>query len=221
MTIGPLQNAFDHLWVRWNTWWRECFPSAAPLAEVREIPERHVLFAQLEEVRAGHARALALRQAAITTLSKELAEAETRVETIRQEITAQYRADFLANLQADTDTERLQAMVIEKAPLSLCMFIEEIDSELWRLRRMEPTIVPNGRDRDYVRMKKTVRFQTNAGSIKRRVVALLTARERAIGMLTENMTVQDIIGEVYRLRQAFPEIIDEDTRGSHAAMVLG
>ena len=214
--IAALQNIFDQL----RAWWGESFPSAVPLPEVREIPERKVLFEQLAEHRKSHALASAARLEAIQAITKDLSEAQQRVDQLQQRLFEQHRADWLANFQASTEVERLQALVIEKTPLSLGMFIEELDCELVRLRRIEPTIIPNGSDRDYARMKKTVRFQSNAGSIQRRVKALQGARERATALKMEHMSVKEIVGEMYRLRQSLPEIVDEEARGPLAAAIL-
>ena len=214
--IAALQNIFDQL----RAWWGESFPSPVPLLDVPEIRDRDALFMRLEEHLKNHALASAARQETIQALTMDLSEAHQRVDQLQQRLTEQHRADWLANLQASTEVERLQALVVEKTPLSLGMFIEELDCELGRLRRIEPTIIPNGSDRDYARMKKTVRFQSNAGSIQRRVKALQAARERATALKMEHMSVKEIVGEMYRLRQSLPEIVDEEARGPLAAAIL-
>lgn len=208
---------FDQL----RAWWGAWFPSAVPVPALPDIPGRDELLMQLEERRKTHAQDRATCDDAIQALTRELSEAQQRVDLLQQQLTAHHREDWLANLQAGTDIEGLQARLGAKAPISLERFLEELDSELSRLRTMTPTIIPNGSDRDYVRMRKTLRYQTDSPSIRRRVVALQAARERAIAMRAESMTVQEISNEVVRLRQSFPEIVNEETRGALAAAVLG
>ena len=66
-----------------------------------------------------------------------------------------------------------------------------------------------------------MRYQTNATSIARRVKALIAARNRAVDLQSEHLSVRDLTSELYKIRRELPEIKDEETRGSHAAMVLG
>lgn len=221
MIIMSLRDLFDQLQGRWTAWWAAAFPSVVPFPELPEIPGRDALLAQLEERRKTQARETAARHESMKALLVDLNEAQQKVDRLQQQLTEHHQAEWLASSLTATEIERLQTLISEKAPITLSMFVEEMDSELTRLRRMEPTVIPSGSDRNYSLMKKTMRFQTNAGSIKRRVEALQKAREQAIDMQTESMTVREILDEVYRLRKGLPEIRDEETRGPLAAAVLG
>lgn len=220
MTLGFLQNAFDHLRMQWQDWLAEAFPATAPCPTAVEIEGRDELLAQLEERRKSQAQGHASRQETIQALTKDLSEAQQRVALLQQRLTTLHQEDWLENRKVGSEIERAQTRLAEKAPLSLSMFIEELDSDLNRLRRMDPVILPSGADRDYIRMTKSIRFQTNSGSIKRRVVSLQMVRERALAMQTEPLTVKQIIDEVYRLRRSLPDIVDEETRGPLAAAIL-
>jgi len=102
--------------------------------------------------------------------------------------------------------------------MSLHLCIQEFDSELELLRRTEPTVIPAAH-RDYVIGKKTMGITTDAGSIKRRCVALTKARARAWQMQYEPLTTSQLIAELAQLRRTIPEVATETIYGEWARIV--
>lgn len=56
MIIMSLRDIYDHLQVRWKSWWAESYPSAVPFPELPETQGRDALLIQMEEVRAAQVR---------------------------------------------------------------------------------------------------------------------------------------------------------------------
>ena len=75
-------------------------------------------------------------------------------------------------------------------------------------------------DRNYVTMKKSLGIDSTGPSLKRRAKALHAARQRATEMQGELMTVEQLNGELIRLRRMIPAVTHETIHSELAAILV-
>ncbi len=178
--------------------------------------QRFERLATLEAQRTAEHDAL---QIALVGIGAEVSAARSIISGCEQRAAAVLAADRLKGITIDAEMDRLNMQIRETAPISIELFISEVDSELARWRHAEADTRHDGSDRDYLKLTKTPRFLSNAGSIKRRVAALQQARQRAIELQVEPLSTADIVAALRQLEKSFPDVELEPVRG-HGAMVV-
>ena len=189
----------------WTPWRSAPADPVEPTASDREQ-----LFQRLAALNEHEAATRATRQAAIESLTRELSSASAHVASLRQRLSALEGQAFTESMAVSATRDALTARITETAPSCLGLFLNEVDRELTRLRGMEATTIPSG----------SKSYRTNAASIARRVTALCKARERAVALQTENLSLEHVQAEITRLRRGLPDIVSEDVSGPVASALL-
>ncbi|GKS58191.1 hypothetical protein YTPLAS18_17180 [Nitrospira sp.] len=211
--MNTLLEHVSQLWRRWTT------PRVDTPTDDRPI-DRQSLFDELAELERGHVADMAQRQRQIDDIHAEIVQVEGRAAVLRSQLARLDHANLERSWATSQRVDRLRMAIAETAPAALNDFLAKITNELEELRHREAEIRPDGSDRDYVRMKKTPRFQSNAPSIKRRVTALQAAYAEAEALLTAPLSAAEIVTEIRRLERTLPSVELEEVR-NFAALIMG
>ena len=194
-----------------------CRPDAAP-AQLPEPCDRAELFRRLRELRIQRDTQASQHRFHLASLTDQWKVVQGQADEIRQQISARQSADFCASLDHSVAEDRLLAQITEKGSMSLALFIQELDRELERLCRTEPTEFFSA-EWDYVATKKRLTIQTDGPSIQRRVRALHLARQRAAAMRYEPLSIAEMHTQFIQLRKTITDVTSEEITGHRAAVL--
>lgn len=188
--------------------------------EPKGEPSRESLFIQLGTLRGGFACEADERQQRMEALSKEIQETESRLSSLAAQHAALRTLALSRSLQVGVLEDQLRLAIESCAPIELAEFLGELDEELHRLRTMGPSIVPAGceLDHDDGRAIKRRTVWSDAASIQARTCAVMEARERALAMRGENLSVSDIRSELLALRLSLPIVVQRHVTDWGAAI---
>jgi len=193
--------------------WRRLRDAVLGLVTRPEVPapmvttptDRRELFAQLATLRATRAAEAEQSRHESDTLTARWRETQTAADEIQRQINILQREAFCSSLDHTAAEDRLLRQITEKSSMSVQLFIEELAVELSVLHRIEDTSIPTAH-RDYIVGKKTMGLSTDAVSRKHRAAALNAARQRAMAMQLQELSIEQINAGIIALRKSIPAI---------------
>lgn len=204
------------LWRRWTA--ARSVPAVDQPSDDPRI-DRQRLFDELDQLERAFAAEVAARQHQAATIHAEIEQAEATLAGLRARLATLEQHRLTRSFEVGRRADQLRAAIAEQAPGEITDFLAKIGSELEYWRRIQPEIRPDGSDRDDTLIRKTPRFLSNAGSIKRRICALQAAREEVEALRIAPCSEADILSRLQRLERDLPTVGLEAVRG-RAALVM-
>jgi len=195
------------------------FRPAAALAQLPEPLDRAELFVQLHTLRERRAGEAEQHRHEDETLMARWREVQSAADALHHQLATMHHANLCRSLDHSAAEDALLRQIKAKSSMSLELFIAEVQGELDALNGIEESIMPRA-DRNYVTMKKSLGIDSTGPSLKRRAKALHAARQRATEMQGELMTVEQLNGELIRLRRMIPAVTHETIHTELAAILV-
>jgi len=191
----------------------------APMPVVTIPTDRHTLFEQLAALRERRAGEAEQHRHEDETLMARWREVQSAADALHHQLATMHHANLCRSLDHSAAEDALLRQIKAKSSMSLELFIAEVQGELDALNGIEESIMPRS-DRNYVTMKKSLGIDSTGPSLKRRAKALHAARQRATEMQGELMTVEQLNGELIRLRRMIPAVTHETIHSELAAILV-